>query len=776
MAHVFHLLRGAALVLSRAAVVSLALVPLAHAQFVNDPTGEPASANQSRPSLAQLDGVLVAAFADFRPGVSRHMHCSYSLDSGATWIALGEPPAWGTSRWMTDPTVVASPVHGKFFVFGGANDYPVFGALYACVSLSFPGGVPTWGTPRLVRVTAPDSYLTYNFAHAAAVSPATGRLFATSLFDNGTDPVHLGLQYSDDEGQTWSLPLVVPDSASAYPLMRVHGNYVYVMNGTGTPACLAVTPAAGPSWWNLGVTPKARDAMTPGLGVSGWPNTFTICPWPGAYEGRIYAAWTESYDFEDDPVPDPLAEATPVSEAEPNGTFAEAASFAPGDVLRGEIATSNTDLDYFRIHLDAGQRLILWPDSAGAAFNSLNLQAYDSLGLRPAWYDGQIQRGGARLTFVAPRTDEYGFRFSGALTTGSPPQGYRVRTAPGYAGSEPALDQSDVVAAWSDDGGTTWSTPVRVTTTAVGVFDDGPVITAGPEGGPVGGWWWRTPTNGVYGARWRLLRSLDGGNTWQLGLPATTTPVTTNWSAFSGTAMGGNAALALPDRIVHAFAELQVTTPLNTDIRAVTEYRALEALACAGEYAGRPGDSIYPMARLRNTDAYFTEPVEFVVGFDRDWPTGRYPSSILYGADGWFGFSYTIPDTAAPGDVRIDYGVVHLGAGVLSCPSTIHVQPLTDVGDGAPLAFGLSRAWPNPARGRTTLRYGISHPAWATLDVLDVGGRRVARLADRLHEPGAHEVSWDGRGPGGGRLPAGLYLLELRSDGRRDVARLVWLE
>lgn len=776
MASLRRLLAAATRFFSGAAVASLRIVPAAHAQFVNDPTGEPASANQSRPSLAELDGILVAAFADWRPGVSRHMHCSYSLDSGTTWIALGEPPAWGSSRWVTDPAVVASPVDGKFFVFGGANDYPVFGALYACVPLSFPGGVPTWGVPRLVRVTCPGSLQTYIFGHAAAVSTATGRLFAASLFDNGTDPVHLGLQYSDDQGLTWSLPLVVPDSAATFPLMRVHGNYVYVMNGMGTPACIARTPASGPSWWGLGVTPKARDAMSPGLGIVGWPNTFTICPWLGAYEGRIYAAWTESYDFDDDPVPDPLTEAVPVSEVEPNETFAQAAVFEAGDVLRGEIATSNTDLDYFRISLSAGQRLILWADSAGAALTGLNVQAYDSLGLRPAWYDVQIQKWGRRRTFVAPRTDEYGFRFSGGLTAGSPPQGYRVRTAPGVAGSEPAVDQSDVIAAWSDDQGQTWSPPVRATTTAVGIFDDGPVLTAGPEGGPVGGWWWRTPTSGVYGARWRLLRSLDGGNTWQLGAQATTTPSSTNWSTFSGAAWGENAALALPDRIVHAFAELQVAVPLNTDIRAVTEYRALEALQCGAEFAGRPGDLIYPAARVRNADTYFIEPVVLGVSFDRDWPTGQYPASVMPGADGWVGFSYTIPDTAAPGDVHIQYTVVHLGAGLLSCPSTVHVQPVIGVGDGAPPAFGLARAWPSPARERVALRYTIPRPAWATLEVLDVGGRRVARLAHRFHEPGPHELNWNGAGADGTRLPAGLYLLELRSDGRRDTRRLVLLD
>ncbi len=758
---------------ARAAIVSFALVQPAHAQFVNDPSGEPASANQSRPSLAELDGVLVAAFADYRTGSNQRIRCSYSLDSGSTWIALGVPPAWGSSHWVTDPAVVASPVAGKFFVFGAANDYPLFGALYACVPLAFPGGVPTWGTPQLVRVTRPGDPVTYLFGHAAAVSPTTGRLFAVSYYDNGTDPVHLGLQFSDDEGQAWSQATVVPDSVATFPLMQVHGVMLYVMNGSGTPACLARTPAAGPTWWGVGVTPKAREAMSPGMGILGWPNTFTICSRLGAYEGRIYAAWTESYDFGDDPVPDPLTEAAPVAEAEPNETFATATPFEVGDVLRGGIATSNGDLDYFRVHLDAGQRVILWADSAGAAFSSLNVMAYDSLGLRPAWYDVQIQKWGERRTFVAPRADEYGFRFSGSFP-GGVPQGYRVRTAPGYAGGEAAQDQEDVVASWSDDEGVTWSPPVRASTTPIGLFDDGPVLTAGPEGGPVGGWWWRPLTTSTSDARWRLLRSLDGGGTWQMGRQATTTIAGASWSGFSGTAWGENAALALPDRIVHAFAELQPTTPLNTDIRAVVERRALETFECPlVEYGGRPGDAIQPSIRLHNTDAYFAEPVTCWVAFGRDWPAASQPFTVQPGADGPVGFGYTIPDTAAPGIVPLAYGVVHLGAGLVSCPSIVRVESVGDVGDGATTAFGLARVWPNPAATRTTIRFGLPEPAWTTLDVLDVNGRRVARLAERLYAPGTHDVRWE---CGDSRLAPGVYLLELRAAGRRDVQRLVLLD
>ena len=769
MARTSAFLRPFARTTALAALLAFFAPPVAHAQFVNDTAGEPAGANQSYPSLAELDGIIVAAFADFRTGSSNRIRCSYSADSGATWIPLGTPPAPGTASWKSDPRVVASPVHGKFFVFGGANDYPVTGAMMAFVPLSFSGGAPQWETPGIVRVTWPQTRVTYLFPHDAAVSQTTGRLFTACAVHEEPDADHLDLQWSDDQGLSWSAPLR-QDSIGFSPVLRVHGNRLYLMNGSGTPATLAVTVASSPSWWTLSRTPKSRPAMTTGFSPGGRENHFDI----DDSSGRIHAAWTESYDFEDDPIPDPILEASPVSEVEPNETFATAATFQVGDVLRGAIGPGSADVDHFRVHLEAGQRVVLLADSVDAGIASLNLLVSDTLGLRPVYQQFSLQREG-RVTFVALRADDHDFRM-GATFSGSAVRGYRLRTAPGATTATPALDQCDLMTAWSDNDGATWSPPVRANVSPTGLFDDGPIVGVTRDGRPQVGYWARTPTGGVLDARWRLLRSNDAGASWQSGLRLSNTPSTVNWSMLSTTHYGLNAMLALPDRVVHAFAELQTTSPVQTDIRARRQLHGVEVPWCGANYAGGAGDVLHFAVMATNADSFFTEPVRIIASFDRNWPTAEDTVYLPRAATSLATLQYAIPDTAAAGEVHLQLVVAHFSEGLASCPVSIYVSPGAGVDDDGPVAFGLGRAGPNPAVGAATVRYALPGPAWATLDVLDVHGRRVARLADRLHEAGRHSLAWDGRGSGGDRLPAGVYLLDLRSGGHRDVKRLVLLD
>jgi hypothetical protein len=87
----------------------------------------------------------------------------------------------------------------------------------------------------------------------------------------------------------------------------------------------------------------------------------------------------------------------------------------------------------------------------------------------------------------------------------------------------------------------------------------------------------------------------------------------------------------------------------------------------------------------------------------------------------------------------------------------------------APLAFALDPVRPNPARGGAmTVRFTLAGPAAASLELLDIAGRRVA----------AHEVGSLGAGPhaldlGHGRdLAPGLYLVRLTQGTNTRTARV----
>ncbi len=68
---------------------------------------------------------------------------------------------------------------------------------------------------------------------------------------------------------------------------------------------------------------------------------------------------------------------------------------------------------------------------------------------------------------------------------------------------------------------------------------------------------------------------------------------------------------------------------------------------------------------------------------------------------------------------------------------------------------------PNPFSQDTMIRYELHTTTDVKLEVFDISGRRVAKLADGVHEPGTYQANWDGSNPAGERLPAGVYFYQL---------------
>jgi hypothetical protein len=92
-----------------------------------------------------------------------------------------------------------------------------------------------------------------------------------------------------------------------------------------------------------------------------------------------------------------------------------------------------------------------------------------------------------------------------------------------------------------------------------------------------------------------------------------------------------------------------------------------------------------------------------------------------------------------------------IGAREVGCGATAGVGPVST------LAFALEPVAPNPTRGDARFAFRLAREAAIELDVLDVQGRLVARLAHGRHAAGAHEVRWDR-----GATSPGLYLVRLR--------------
>jgi hypothetical protein len=96
-----------------------------------------------------------------------------------------------------------------------------------------------------------------------------------------------------------------------------------------------------------------------------------------------------------------------------------------------------------------------------------------------------------------------------------------------------------------------------------------------------------------------------------------------------------------------------------------------------------------------------------------------------------------------------------------------------DVADGAPLAFSLEGVRPNPTRGsRLSVSFVLPISAPARLELLDVGGRRVAGQEVGALGAGRHSVELSA----GRRLPPGLYLARLTQGDDVRVGRVAVID
>jgi len=95
---------------------------------------------------------------------------------------------------------------------------------------------------------------------------------------------------------------------------------------------------------------------------------------------------------------------------------------------------------------------------------------------------------------------------------------------------------------------------------------------------------------------------------------------------------------------------------------------------------------------------------------------------------------------------------------------------------GAPTAFELAPANPNPFASSTSIRFAVpGEGARVSLRIYDVTGRQVRVLTDGFLPAGQHSATWDGRSDLGARVGSGIYFYQLEGDGFRSTRKVVHL-
>ncbi len=142
-------------------------------------------------------------------------------------------------------------------------------------------------------------------------------------------------------------------------------------------------------------------------------------------------------------------------------------------------------------------------------------------------------------------------------------------------------------------------------------------------------------------------------------------------------------------------------------------------------------------------------------------PDGNVSNQWLPGVGGGFGNLGTAPDmTLLPGAQCVLLGLPRESTGAVDPP-----------GPG-----GLSLAVTNPVRGSAAIRFDLPAASPVGVAVLDVQGRVVQRVLDRILPAGPHETIWDGRTETGRLAPAGVYFVRLISETGSRSTRLVVLK
>lgn len=89
-----------------------------------------------------------------------------------------------------------------------------------------------------------------------------------------------------------------------------------------------------------------------------------------------------------------------------------------------------------------------------------------------------------------------------------------------------------------------------------------------------------------------------------------------------------------------------------------------------------------------------------------------------------------------------------------------------DASASLPRIVSLAPPSPNPTRGAVEFRFGVPASGGPTrIEIVDVQGRRVAKIEIESGPPGWRSIVWDGRGENGRSLPAGIYTARMVAPG-----------
>ena len=739
---------------------------------VNDPTGDAASDGQCETSLVASGNNMLASWNDgtgFSNGTNQTQGWAFSTDGGLTWSDQGTfplPAGFPNWTWTSDPVMAVNPTTGAFYYSGLADPRGPVGNLsgIGVIKGRFSGGTFTWDPPTIVdTVLNATNFLDKQWI---AVNPTNHRVYVSyTTFPATGSEIHF--QSADSALTTWSSPTLVSAVSErglvqgSRPIAAPNGD-VYVMYYLIGPVDKDFYRVLKST--NGGVTFPSGGQIgffsNFGSGAPGFNRatgiqfaSMAVDRSGGAHNGRLYLTYAESLNWYDD---EPnLGSGTVKAEIEPNNLSTTATPFTPGQVLNGAIG-STSDLDYWSVALTAGQTFLVECDSVQSSANFTErlfatngttrlcfttVSSSDlGFGLKPGWL------------FTAPATGTYFLRMAYNGGTGT----YRLKTGFANRASEPAADQRDVMSAFSDNGGATWSTPVHVDTAPVGYDGWLPEIAVSSDGHVYCSWFdWRDASAGSNGGESNiyLARSDNSGVSWtQLGA---TSDATSAWTSVATNIQPNEgdyqSLFANNNGVYSCWSDGRDGNP-NVYMSAWTLGETPVALALVSSNAFP--DRI-ELTWSVDAPAGFTATV-----YRRDSGTSAWNALGSVTPDGSGRLAWT--DSNVQTGATYDYRLGTLEAGT----EQFYGQTTIAVPNG--LALALEGVHPNPAARGARVSFTLPVGERALLTVVDIGGRVIDSQEVGGLGAGRHEVLLAAGRP----LAPGVYLVRLEQRDRTLTSRV----
>jgi len=121
---------------------------------------------------------------------------------------------------------------------------------------------------------------------------------------------------------------------------------------------------------------------------------------------------------------------------------------------------------------------------------------------------------------------------------------------------------------------------------------------------------------------------------------------------------------------------------------------------------------------------------------------------------------------------------------ILSITSNIAVRSeVTTVAASAaayPVTFRLQQNYPNPFNGSTIIRYDIpdikEKETKTAIQVFNILGQKVKTLVNAPHDPGPHQIAWDGTNDNGERVATGVYFYRLITKNFLTTKKMIYVK